>query len=424
MFVVVSWDWLTVFVSFWAAVFGAFTCIEVISHLLKLLVQRKLNRRKLLATKSTNPEGGSISHQQSSVQTDTSSQISTARKTFVDEMTDSKLTFVNMFIAAVALGACGIWGMHFIGIHSLSFFIIADDQAANVQAIINQGYFNNPSYAPLSLNVLYTLGSLVVAILSVYFGLCTAAWAFGLFRYTLTPNFVDKDNEEPKSPNAVAQSDDESPVRDTLNVSKENRFGDSLNASRDMKNAAPSPRLSETRIKGIKAPKKPNALSKLLQKMKAENDALKYLREFTFFSLSIRDRTIFILGGVLTGLGVAGMHYSGMAALRVANVKLSMNPMHLSVSIVIASVVATVALWILFFLRSRHAVFAASLVMGLAVCAMHYTATAGIIPEYIEGYNTDNSNTEISGFDTELLSAHLAFSFELGILNYVHKFLK
>ncbi|KAJ3268116.1 hypothetical protein HDV01_003394 [Terramyces sp. JEL0728] len=420
MLVVVSWDWLTIFVSFWAAVFGAFTSIEVISHLLKLLVQRKLDRKKSSA-KSIKSEG--VVQSSCSI---TDPGIRLERRTFVEGMTDSYLTLFNMFIAAVALGACGIWGMHFIGIHALSFFIIPDDKSDQVDAIVSQGYFNNNHFAPLNLNVLYTSVSLFVGIFSVYFGLCTSAYAFGLFRNTLANYSKGKESssDEPRPPIAISEADDESVIREikvneSINNSRDHRF----NESNLSKNALLSPKPSEARIQP-KSTKKSNALTKLLQKMKTESAALNYLREFTFFSLCIRDRIVFVLGGIFTGLGVAGMHYCGMAAVRVANVKMTMNPMHLSVSIVIASVVATVALWILFFLRSKHAVFAASLVMGLAVCAMHYTASAGLIPEYIEGYNVDSPYAEISGFDNELLSAHLAFSFELGIINYVHRFLK
>lgn len=426
MFVVVSWDWLTVLVSFWAAVFGGFASIEVISHLLQIVVQRKLETRKNVFTKNVNGETHG-SQQQSSV---VGELVVPTNKTFVEEMSDTNLILFNVFIAAVALGACGIWAMHFIGIYSLSFFIIPDGQAGNEQAIINQGYFNNPSYAPLHLNIVYTLASLVVAILSVFFGLCTAAWAFGLFRPTLSLNLKEKEIEEPKSPIAMAETDNDSMIRDikldhSFTTSKDNRIIDGMptDASKETKTVTP-PRLGEIRNKPNKLLRRPSVLKKLMQKLKAENDALKYLRDFTFFSLSIRDRIIFVLGGVLTGLGVAGMHYSGMAALRVENVKLGMDPLYLAISIVIASVVSTVALWILFFLRSRHAVFVSSLVMGLAVCAMHYTASAGLLPEYVQGYNTVISGMEVSGFDTELLSAHLAFSFELGIINYVHRYLK
>src|SRR5882672_7768313 len=53
------------------------------------------------------------------------------------------------------------------------------------------------------------------------------------------------------------------------------------------------------------------------------------------------------LGGVLTGLGVALMHYTVMAA--------------------------TVALWLAFNLRGNLQRFGSAIVMGIAVCGMHYT---------------------------------------------------
>ncbi|KAI8895292.1 hypothetical protein BC833DRAFT_601834 [Globomyces pollinis-pini] len=158
--------------------------------------------------------------------------------------------------------------------------------------------------------------------------------------------------------------------------------------------------------------------------MKVQDDATKYLREFSFFSLSIRDRFVFILGGILTGLGVAGMHYTGMASLRVANVNMKMNPVFMVASIVIASVVATVGLYILFFIRGKNVVLISSIVIAVAVCGMHYTAVYGIVPEYIEGYNAASTGWELDGSESELLIAHLAFTCELSIVSYVYQYLR
>src|SRR5499427_7534248 len=51
-----------------------------------------------------------------------------------------------------------------------------------------------------------------------------------------------------------------------------------------------------------------------------------------------------LLGGVVTGLGVAAMHYSGMAAMRMP-ARMSYDPQLFGLSIVIAVVAATAALW-------------------------------------------------------------------------------
>ena len=78
------------------------------------------------------------------------------------------------------------------------------------------------------------------------------------------------------------------------------------------------------------------------------------------------------LGGVLTGLGVALMHYTGMAAM-IMPAKISYDTTLFYASIVIAVVAATVALWLAFNLRGNLQRFGSAIVMGIAVCGMHYT---------------------------------------------------
>ena len=78
------------------------------------------------------------------------------------------------------------------------------------------------------------------------------------------------------------------------------------------------------------------------------------------------------LGGVLTGLGVTLMHYTGMAAM-IMPAKISYDPTLFIASIVIAIVAATVALWLAFNLRGNLQRFGSAFVMGVAVCGMHYT---------------------------------------------------
>ncbi|MCK9923264.1 histidine kinase [Frankia sp. AgPm24] len=79
--------------------------------------------------------------------------------------------------------------------------------------------------------------------------------------------------------------------------------------------------------------------------------------------------------GLVAGLGVAAMHYTGMAAMHTGGeVTYRVSVVALSVAIAVAA--ATAALWIAFRVRTgRHVVFA-SMVMAAAVCGMHYTAMA------------------------------------------------
>ncbi|MEV0738195.1 MHYT domain-containing protein [Streptomyces sp. NPDC050549] len=84
-----------------------------------------------------------------------------------------------------------------------------------------------------------------------------------------------------------------------------------------------------------------------------------------------RGRALF-LGGLTTGLGVASMHYLGMAAVRLHG-DVSYDPMLVGLSVLIAVVAATAALWAALNIKSPIAVTVASLVMGAAVASMHYT---------------------------------------------------
>lgn len=76
-------------------------------------------------------------------------------------------------------------------------------------------------------------------------------------------------------------------------------------------------------------------------------------------------------GGVLTGLGVAGMHYIGMFAMNMsAHVSYDLTLVGLSVVIAIAA--ATVALWFTLRVSGALATAGAALVMAIAVSGMHY----------------------------------------------------
>ncbi|MFF9815644.1 MHYT domain-containing protein [Streptomyces sp. NPDC014006] len=87
-----------------------------------------------------------------------------------------------------------------------------------------------------------------------------------------------------------------------------------------------------------------------------------------------RNRTrALLIGGLTTGLGVASMHYLGMAAVRLHG-EVHYDPLRVGLSVLIAVVAATAALWAGLNIKSPLAVSVASLVMGAAVTSMHYTA--------------------------------------------------
>lgn len=83
-----------------------------------------------------------------------------------------------------------------------------------------------------------------------------------------------------------------------------------------------------------------------------------------------------LAAGTIMGLAVASMHYTGMAAMRI-EAEMHHETTLFVLSIAIAIVAATAALWIAVNVRGalRHA---SALVMGLAVCGMHYTGMAAM----------------------------------------------
>lgn len=87
---------------------------------------------------------------------------------------------------------------------------------------------------------------------------------------------------------------------------------------------------------------------------------------------------VLLLSGLITGLGVAAMHYTGMEAMVMA-ADITYDTALFAISIVIAVVAATVALWLAFNLRGNLQMFIASIVMGIAVCGMHYTGMAAML---------------------------------------------
>jgi NO-binding membrane sensor protein with MHYT domain len=84
-----------------------------------------------------------------------------------------------------------------------------------------------------------------------------------------------------------------------------------------------------------------------------------------------------VIAGVFTGVGVAGMHYTGMYAMRVDGMEMyDMRVVWLSVAI--AVVAATVALWFTVAVKSTISIIAASAIMAVAVNGMHYTGIAAM----------------------------------------------
>jgi NO-binding membrane sensor protein with MHYT domain len=84
-----------------------------------------------------------------------------------------------------------------------------------------------------------------------------------------------------------------------------------------------------------------------------------------------------LLAGTFTGIGVASMHYTGMAAMRMP-ARMTYNPPLFALSVLIAIVAATAAFWAALRLHGVLSTFGAALIMGVAVSGMHYTGMAAM----------------------------------------------
>lgn len=82
-------------------------------------------------------------------------------------------------------------------------------------------------------------------------------------------------------------------------------------------------------------------------------------------------------GGLFTGIGVSAMHYAGMAAMRMDGTT-HYQPVLVLLSVLIGIVAATAALWFTLTARRTLARLGAALIMGVAVCGMHYTGMAAV----------------------------------------------
>src|SRR2546427_7469291 len=87
-----------------------------------------------------------------------------------------------------------------------------------------------------------------------------------------------------------------------------------------------------------------------------------------------------VLGSLFMGGGIAAMHYTGMAAMRLSAM-CSYSAALVTLSVILAIVISLVALWLTFYFRGETTAWSwrkilSALVMGAAIPVMHYTAMA------------------------------------------------
>ena len=120
--------------------------------------------------------------------------------------------------------------------------------------------------------------------------------------------------------------------------------------------------------------------------------------------------------GIIMGLGIAGMHYTGMAGMDMP-ASISYNRLYIALSIVIAILASITALWLaLRFSAEKKAAIATQLgsafVMGLAIAGMHYVGMAAVQYTPVAGHSP--ADTEMSNHLWLAISVSFAVLLILG----------
>ncbi|MGI8650341.1 MAG: MHYT domain-containing protein, partial [Rubrobacter sp.] len=120
-----------------------------------------------------------------------------------------------------------------------------------------------------------------------------------------------------------------------------------------------------------------------------------------------------LLAGLVVGIGIASMHYTGMAAMRM-QANISYDPLLFAASVFIAISASIAALWLAFrFSRGGQGTkwllqkIGSALVMGVAIVGMHYTGMAATI------FAPTSTNVDLSSY---LAVAHSGLGFGIGII--------
>jgi len=97
---------------------------------------------------------------------------------------------------------------------------------------------------------------------------------------------------------------------------------------------------------------------------------------FHFISRQSAQPFSLIFSSTFMGLGIAAMHYIGMAAMR-EHAELNYDFLFVALSLVIAIGASTAALWLAFRTTDLGQKLVAAIVMGVAISGMHYSAMRG-----------------------------------------------
>lgn len=120
-------------------------------------------------------------------------------------------------------------------------------------------------------------------------------------------------------------------------------------------------------------------------------------------------------GGTITGLGVASMHYLGMAGMRFDG-EFQYDILTVAASVVVAVVAATTALWAAGQVRGFMWSVGASLVMGVAVSGMHYMGMAALTVHLHGGTAAPTDGDSPAALLAPMLIGPLAFLLLSGVV--------
>lgn len=115
---------------------------------------------------------------------------------------------------------------------------------------------------------------------------------------------------------------------------------------------------------------------------------------FLSLHFGVRTKKTILIAGILTGFGIALMHYLGMSAIS-GNVIMSYSPYGIALAVGVGVVASIAALELAYGDRSLLSIAIASVVLGLAISAMHHTAMY---------FTTFSENKQVSGIPVSLLN--------------------
>lgn len=122
-----------------------------------------------------------------------------------------------------------------------------------------------------------------------------------------------------------------------------------------------------------------------------------------------------LVGGILLGLGICSMHYTGMAAMKMDG-DMYYTPGLFSLSVAIAIIASAAALWIAFTLarysNAQRYLFqiVAALIMGAAICGMHYTGmAASVFVPWANCRHSPNQDFDMLAVSTAIVTAIILF---------------